>query len=310
MKNYISTSESNIRMDEETINTLKKAGKIGSETLKLGETMIRPGASVVKILDELDEFIKSKGAFPAFPSQIAINSTAAHFCPTDNQDVIIEEGSILKLDVGVSINGLIADNALTIDLGTNTELKKATREALNKALKLVHPGAKVRDIGKEIQETIMSYGYAPIRNLSGHGLSKFKVHAEPTIPNFDTGEETQLKENQVIAIEPFASTGAGIVYESSNPTLYSLINEKPPRSMMTREVLKEIKTYEGLPFTSRYLERKFGQGKTAFALRELTNNGSLQAHPPLLDKAKGLVSQAEHSVIVKEKPIIYTKFDD
>lgn len=297
-------------MDEETINTLKKAGKIGSETLKKGESMIKPGASVVKILDELDAYIKSKGAILAFPSQLAINSTAAHFCPTDTQDVTIEKGQILKLDVGVSVNGLIADNALTVDLGTNTELKKASREALNNALKLVRPGAKVRDIGREIQETIMSYGYAPIRNLSGHGLERFKVHAEPTIPNFDTGEDTELKENQVIAIEPFASTGAGIVYESSNPTLYSLISEKQPRSMMTREVLKEIKTYEGLPFTSRYLERKFGQGKTAFALRELMNMGAAQAHPPLVDKGKGLVSQSEHSVIVKDKPIIYTKYEE
>jgi methionyl aminopeptidase len=79
---------------------------------------------------------------------------------------------------------------------------------------------------------------------------------------------------------------------------------------MTREVLKEIKSYQGLPFTSRWLITKFGAGKTAFALRELGSMGVLDAHPPLLEKGKGLVSQAEHSVIVQDKPIVYTKLDD
>lgn len=295
-------------MGPEEIENYKKAGKISFESLNLGEKLIQKGESVAKILDELDDFIRKEGAVPAFPSQISINEVAAHFCPTLEDDIRLKEGDVVKLDTGVCVDGFIADNARTIDLGSNTELLKASIEALDAALKIVRPGVEIRNIGKEIHDVITSYGFSPIRNLSGHGLEKFEVHATPTIPNFDTGDETELQEDDVIAIEPFASTGAGVVYESSNPTLYTLSHERPVRSGMTREVLKKIKTYQGLPFATRWLIQRFGLGKTSFALREMKTLEMLQAHPPLLDKAKGLVSQAEHSVIVKDKPIIFTKW--
>ena len=299
-------------MDDEQLKFLKKAGQIGATALNHGAKMIRSGASVVQILNDVERFILDNGAQIAFPAQISINNVAAHFCPTDNDEVEIKDDDVVKLDCGASVNGYIADNAKTVNpSGEYNELVKASRNALNSALKIVAPDVELRMIGKEIQETISSYGFSPIKNLSGHGLGQYEIHTSPTIPNFDTGDTLKLKENDTIAIEPFASTGAGVVYESSNnPTIFSLINEKPVRSPLTRDVLKEIKKYDGLPFTTRWLTRKLGEGKVSFALRELNSKGMIHAHPPLLDKNKGLVSQAEHSVIVKDKPIIYTKLDD
>jgi methionyl aminopeptidase len=97
-----------------------------------------------------------------------------------------------------------------------------------------------------------------------------------------------------------------VVYESSNPTIFSFDDIKPVRSQITREVIKDLKKYNGLPFAHRWLVNKYGIGKTSFALRELKNLGVIREFPPLPDKAHGIISQAEHTVIVREKPIITT----
>ena len=295
-------------MDEETINKYKEAGRIASQALKLGQELIKPGKDMLEAVTKIEEFIIKEGGFPAFPPQISLNSIAAHFYP--DESIIFEEGDLAKLDVGVSIDGYIADNAITYDLGNNKELVDASREALNEALKLIKPGVKISEISKKIQEVITSKGFTPIKNLSGHGLGRYKVHEAPTIPNIEIENDYELEEGMIIAIEPFATNGAGIVYESSNPTIFTLITEKPLRRPDARKILQEIKTYKGLPFASTTLFKKFGKPQTLFALKEMKQQGMLREHPPLIDKAKGLVSQAEHSVIVQKEPIVYTKIGD
>lgn len=291
-------------MDEEIINKYKEAGRIASQALKLGKDLIQPGKDMLEAVTKIEEFIIDEGGFPAFPPQVSLNSVAAHFYP--DEEYIFKEGDLAKLDVGVSIDGYIADNAVTYDLGNNKDLVDASREALNEALKLVRPGVKVREISAKIQEVITSKGFVPVKNLSGHGLDRFDVHSSPSIPNIDFENETVLEEGMVIAIEPFASNGAGIVYESSNATIFTLVNEKPLRRPDSRRVLQEIKKYNGLPFSSTALFKVFGKPKTLFALREMKQLDMLREHPPLVDKNKGLVSQAEHSVLVLKEPIVYT----
>jgi methionyl aminopeptidase len=294
-------------MDKEVLEKYKKAGRIANQALKLGEDLIKPGKGMLEALEKIEEFIIQEGGFPAFPPQISINSIAAHFYP--DEEYLFQEGDMAKLDVGVSIDGYIADNAITYDLGNNKELVEASREALNEALKMIRPGVKIGDIGRKIQEVITSKGFSPIRNLSGHGLGRYEVHTSPSIPNVYSDNETVLEEGMIIAIEPFATNGAGVVYESGNATIFTLIAEKPLRRPESRKVLEEIKKYKGLPFCSTNLFKIFGKPKTLFAIREMKQIGMLREHPPLIDKNKGLVSQAEHSVIVAKEPIIYTKFD-
>ena len=294
-------------MDEDTLKKYKEAGRIANKALKLGEELIKPGKDMLDAVMKIEEYIIKEGGFPAFPPQISLNSTAAHFYP--DEPYIFQEGDLAKLDVGVSIDGYIADNAITYDLGDNKELVDASREALNEALKLIKPGTKISEIGKKIQEVITKKGFKPIANLSGHGLARYKVHTKPTIPNIAVESDIVLEEGMVIAIEPFATNGAGLVYESGYGTIFHLIEEKPLRRIESRKVLEEIKKYNGLPFSSTSLFKIFGKPKTLFALREMKQLGMIQEHPPLIDKNKGLVSQAEHSVIVLDNPIIYTKFD-
>ncbi|MFC1648507.1 type II methionyl aminopeptidase [Nanoarchaeota archaeon] len=294
-------------MDKNILDKHIEAGKIVSECLKYGAGMIKPGASILEVLDKVEAKIMEMGGYPAFPAQISINNVAAHACPGPESTEACKEGDMIKLDIGVHIDGYIADSAVTVDLGDNKELVNASREALAAALKLVAPGVKVSELGAAIQEVIESYGFAPIRNLSGHGLNRFVVHDAPQVPNFNTGSDIKLEEDQVIAVEPFASTGAGIIYESSNPTLFNMSIEKPVRNMMARKLLKDIKEYKGLPFTTRWLTKKHSLGVVKLGLRELIQNNILNEYPPLIDKEDGIVSQAEHTVIVRDKPIITTK---
>lgn len=296
-------------MEAEVFEKYLKAGKIAGEVLEFGRARIKPGAKVIEVLDQIENrIIQLKGGI-AFPAQISLNEVAAHAC-SDLKDQTILEEQMVKLDIGVQIEGYIADAALTVDLSRKYgDLVKAAKEALEKALKMSVPGRSLGEIGKTIHEVITSYGFSPVRNLSGHGLEQYNIHAPPSIPNFDNGNLLELEEDQVIAIEPFASAGAGIVQESSPAMVFSLVQERAVRDPITREILKEIKSYQGLPFAKRWLERKFSTPKTNFGLRNLGRLGCLQEHPPLVDRNKGWVSQAEHSVIVKERPVVFTRGD-
>ncbi|MBW2996520.1 type II methionyl aminopeptidase [Candidatus Woesearchaeota archaeon] len=286
----------------------KKACKIAAQALEYALTLIVPDTTLLEICEKTEKKIQDLGAKPAFPVQISLNDTAAHFCP-DEDDTTVLKDQVVCIDIGVHIKGYIGDNAATIDLSKNNQdLVKASREALDNAIKIIKPGITLAEIGKTIQETIQKYGFAPVRNLSGHGLDEYNIHTKPTIPNYDNGDTTKLEEGMIVAIEPFASKGAGIVYESGNPTVFSLAGKKPTRNIITRKILKEIDSYNGLPFCKRWLTHKFGFAKTSLALRDLKQLEILREYPPLIDKNHGLVSQAEHTVLVtKEGCEILTK---
>jgi methionyl aminopeptidase len=294
-------------IDEEALEKHRQAGKITAQALEFGKSLIKVDASVVEVLDKIEAKIVELGGKPAFPAQISINEVAAHFCPTQNDTISFNANDLVKLDVGVHVDGYVGDSALTVDLGAHHELVTASKKALEEVLKMIKPGVTLGEIGELIQSTIGNYGFRPIKNLSGHSVGKFIVHGPPTIPNVATGDPTELEDGMVIAIEPFATEGAGMVYESGEATIFKLTGKKTPRSAFTREVLKEVEKYDGLPFTTRWLTKKFSLPKVSFALRELDNLEILKKFPPLPDKDKGLVSQHEHTVIVKDKPEIITK---
>ncbi len=292
-------------MDAEIQQKYLTAGKIAAEAREFGKQKIIVGASVLKVSDEIEDKIKELGGGLAFPVQISFNNTAAHTCAEPDDDTVFKQGDLIKLDLGVHIEGYVADTAVTVDLGDNNNLVMASRNALEAALKLATPGRKVSEIGKVIHDEIVKMGFSPVKNLSGHGVGRFIIHGPPSIPNYEAYENVVLKEDMVIAIEPFASKGIGAIHETDNANIFMVVNKKPVRSQITRDVLKEISTYQGLPFTTRWLVKKFPALKVRMALRELLDLGIIHAYPPLPDK--GLVSQAEHTVIVKDVPIVTTR---
>ncbi len=286
-----------------------KAGKIAAEVLEYGKGLIKKNSSLLEVTDKIEKKIFELGAKPSFPVQISLNDAAAHYCP-DKDDKTIFEDQLCCLDVGVHVNGAIGDNALTVDLsGKNTELVKASREAVNEALKIIQIGTKLGEIGKVIQETIESFEFKPVRNLSGHGLESYNIHGKPTIPNYDNGDDTKLQKGQVIAIEPFATPGSGMIHEKGIATVFSQIAKKPVRVDFVRDILKQIESYEMLPFTKRWLTAKFSEPKVNYALKQLEQLEIIRGYPPLVERSEALVSQAEHSVIVDDKIIVTTKLD-
>ncbi|MFH1064221.1 MAG: M24 family metallopeptidase [Candidatus Woesearchaeota archaeon] len=197
---------------------------------------------------------------------------------------------------------------MTIDLsGKYSELVKASRDALDAAIKVVQVGTALRDIGKEIEQAIGSYGLKPVRNLSGHGIGEWTVHTAPSIPNYDTGDDDVLEEGMTIAIEPFASMGAGLIQDKGIPQIHAIIGKKPVRNMGTRQVLKMLQPLNGLPFAPRWLTKEMPVFKVNFALKELDQLNMLHSYAPLVDKEGGFISQAEHSLYVGDKVIVMTR---
>ncbi len=282
----------------EIIEKYRRAGRIAAQALLYGKERITPGARVVDILDAVEDFIRSQGAGIAFPAQISINEVAAHFCPTG--DVVLQEGDVVKLDVGVHVDGYVGDNALTVSLGDDEERQRlvaASQAARDAAIRLVKAGVTPHELGAAIEEEITRRGFQPVRNLSGHGLDQYAIHTAPSIPNFPNNDRTPLQAGQVIAIEPFATTGVGRITQRGENTLYAVPKLKPLRSA-AQDVIQHIKSYRGLPFTTRWLTRKFSEAKVRLALFSLKRAGLLHEYPPLPEVSGGLVSQSEHTMLV------------
>jgi len=277
--------------------------------LLFGKDLIKKGSSIKEVLDSVDEKIIELGGGIAFPAQISINEVAAHFCPEEDDSSVFGD-DVVKLDVGVEFNGAIGDNALTVDLtGNNLELVKASRNALNAAVSLIKPGVTFGEIGKVVSSEIVKLGFVPISNLSGHGLDYYTIHCKPTVPNYDNSDPTIVEEGMVFAIEPFASTGKGRIYESGNATLFMQTTKKPVRNPFERILLKDIEEFKGMPFTTRWLTKNHPASKVKFTLKMLERQGIIQSFPPLPDMEGGLVSQAEHTILVtKDGCEVLTKF--
>lgn len=291
-------------MDPDILKKYEQAGKIAAQALYFGADLIKPGAKVVDILDQVEKFIQEKGAKPAFPAQIAINHIAAHFCPSEDDETVITQTDVVKLDVGVHVNGYVGDNALTINLDKDNQQKQklveASKAARDAAISKIKAGITLHEIGMIIQEEITKRGFEPVRNLSGHGVDQYIIHTKPSIPNHANGDTFKLEEGMVIAIEPFATTGKGMIHNASDATLFAIQKIKSVRSPIAREALELIKEFNGLPFTTRWLSRKLGIGKARLAIKQLLIAGILHDYPPLPEVAKGLVSQSEHTILIEK----------
>lgn len=300
-------------IDEESKEYFLKAGQIAGKALTYACKTIKTGMPIRELLDKTEEKIISLGGEPAFPAQASINDIAAHYCPDIEDKTEFKENDIIKLDVGAHVEGFVGDNARTVYFGNDPEIKKlilASKKALENCFKLIKIGTPVNKIGSEINRTITSFGFNPIKNLSGHGLGVYEQHDSPNIPNYDNGDESLLEENEMIAIEPFATTGVGYVKDYGEPTLFSRINTKNARNPFARDILKEINKFDDLPFCSSWLQKKLGIPRTRVGLKELKNLEILREYPPLQEKSNGLVSQHEHSFLVGEKTIITTMVDN
>jgi methionyl aminopeptidase len=274
----------------------REAGEILAQVRDEAAEMVDVGVKHLDVAEFAEERIRELGGEPAFPVNISIDEEAAHATPAPGDETTFGE-EMVNLDIGVHIDGWLADTAVTVDLSGNPELAEAPAEALDAALELVEPGVQTGDIGAAVEEVIDGYGFNPVVNLTGHGLGHWEQHTAPSIPNRAVSSGVTLEVGDVVAIEPFATDGSGKVHEGADEEIFSLQKEASVRNRQARQALEQIVSeFKTLPFARRWLTTDRAQ----MALRRLKQRGVVHGYPVLKENDGFLVSQKEHTVIVTE----------
>lgn len=280
---------------KEIVTKYTTAGKILARVRKETAKQVQVGRSLLDVANFGENMIRKEGGEPAFPINISRNEEAAHATPKkEDTDVFGED--MVKLDIGVHIDGYIADTAITVDLSGHPELVDAAEAALEAAIQAIHAGINTAELGVIINDTITDFGYKPVANLTGHGLAQYMQHVPPPIPNIPVDSGIVLEVGQVVAIEPFATDGRGYVSEGAGAEIYTKVGNKPIRTPAARAILKEIEQFRTLPFAKRWLNSKHMD----FAMLQLLKNGNISSYPVLKEETGKLVSQAEHTLIVED----------
>ncbi len=293
------------QMNDEIYEKYKLSGKIATDARKFGKSLIKPEVSFLEIANKVEAKIIESGGELAFPVNISINEIAAHYSPLFDDKKVIKKGDVVKLDLGAHIDGHIADTAITIEVGTNNyeDMIKASSEALDAAIKKIKPGIKLYEIGEIVQDKIVSFGYKPIENLTGHSMERYNLHAGMSVPNVpDTTHNSIPKSGDVFAIEPFATNGAGYVKAGSGSNIYLFKDSFNPRLVRNHQVKimfsKLRSRFKTLPFAQRWVENSFSNSDRL--LRKFSFLGLIKHYPQLIDAKKGIVTQKEHTVILTD----------
>lgn len=287
-------------MEEEAHDKYLLAGRIAARVMEQALRKIKPGRKLLELANFVESEIVELGARPAFPVNISVNEIAAHYSPTAWDSSTFERGDLVKLDIGVHIDGYIADIARSVVVGGGeNELIRASEQALRRAIEVIKPGVKTSEIGAIVEKTIRSYGLKPVENLTGHMLSRYSLHSGITVPNVRTRHGDMLREGDVLAIEPFATSGAGRVVDEREAIIFRYLRDRPLRLKESRIILGYVKDHFGaLPFAERWIAHLAPRHRLHMALRELAYSGAIYAYKILREKQRAPVAQAEHTVIV------------
>ncbi len=297
-----------------TIEDYIKAGKIAAEVREYARKQYYVGHTLLEICESLEGMIRAKGGEPAFPCNLSLNEIAAHYTAEPDDITEVKDGDILKIDIGVHVNGCIADTAVTVCYNADYSiLVEACEHALREALKVARVGVRASDIGRVIENTVKSYGLKPIQNLSGHSIQQYTIHAGKSIPNIWTIGSFTLQENEVYAIEPFVTTadGDGIVYNGDISNIFSIVTRKRVGNKEVDEFLEALwNRFKTLPFALRWIVKdlNFEINYARSMLEVLIKKKIVRAYPILVEGNNRFVAQAEHTIIAKsEGSIIITQ---
>ena len=287
-------------MEIKELEKWKEAGKLAHDALHFGKELIKENKSMLNVTEKIEEYVFDNGGKLAFPTNLAINNVGAHWTPSSKTNENFKKGDVVKLDVGVHIDGYIGDNALTIEIGTKkyTKMIETSREALNAAIEVAGPGINVGMIGYAVQTTIENRGYKPIANLTGHGIKRYNLHSGISIPNVKENGGAILKVGDIIAIEPFVTDGAGRVGGKRNSNIYHVRQIRNIRDEKAAKMIDEIQhRYKGLPFAERWLHR-IQELDASSSLTKLMRAGIISYYPVLDELGSGMVAQSEHTVLI------------
>ncbi|MCC7014383.1 MAG: type II methionyl aminopeptidase [Planctomycetes bacterium] len=284
--------------DKLALDNFRRAGRIAAECREWAVANIKPGVEIRWVLESIEQLIRERGAQPGFPAQSSRNAIAAHYCSDIHDTTRYEVGDCVKVDIGVHVDGYVADTAASVDLshdGRWEKLVRASADALAAAIATVADGVPVGEVGAAIERTILAAGYQPVRNLTGHGLGRWKVHTPPQIPNQAEAGGGRLKSGMVFAIEPFACTGKGYITERGKAEVFMMVRPPMRAKGLDKDVLKDIESWRGLPIARRYFRHREPE-VVEDTLSKLARQGSLMRYPPLVEADGVMVAQTEHSI--------------
>lgn len=277
---------------EPDLERWRAAARIAAGARELGLRLAVPGARRHDLAEAIEGYIRDAGAEPAFPANLARNAEAAHFTPDSADTSELAAGDLLKVDVGAHLDGWVSDTADTVEVGggqRHAHLVLAVREGLAAGVAAVRPGGRVDDASRAIAEAIRRRGLKPIVDLTGHSIERYLLHAGKSIPNVPGMTDATFVEGEVIAIEPFATNGAGHI---ENGPFGHIVRFRRPPGPDEPALAALYGRFRTLPFTERWARAP--EEKQALQRARRT----LQTYPVFLERAGGLVAQAEHTVLV------------
>jgi len=315
------TSEEKKALDRSQMdiyNEVRCAAEAHRQTRQYMRNFIKPGMTMIEICEELETrsrmLIGENGlqAGLAFPTGCSLNHCAAHYTPNAGDTTVLKADDVCKIDFGTHINGRIIDCAFTLSFNDKYDkLLEAVRDATNTGIRESGIDVRLCDIGAAIQEVMESYEVEidgktyqvkPIRNLNGHSIAPYRIHAGKTVPIVRGGEATRMEENEFYAIETFGSTGRGYVHDDMEVSHYMKnfdISHVPLRLAKSKQLLGVINQNFGtLAFCRRWLDR-LDQTKYLMALKDLCDKGIVDPYPPLCDVKGCYTAQFEHTILLR-----------
>mmetsp|Transcript_7337 Transcript_7337/g.17636 ORF Transcript_7337/g.17636 Transcript_7337/m.17636 type:complete len:453 (-) Transcript_7337:533-1891(-) len=304
------------RLEESIINEVRQAAEVHRQVRKyMQEKVIRPGILMTELCETLENTVRNlideRGleAGIAFPTGCSLDWVAAHWTPNSGDKTVLSYDNVMKLDFGTQINGRIIDSAFTWAPNPKfSPLLAAVKDATNTGIREAGIDVRLCDIGAAIEEVMTSYEVElngktytvkPVRNLNGHSVAPYQIHAGKSVPIVKGGEATKMEEGEFFAIETFGSTGKGFVHEDLECSHYMKnfdVGHVPLRMANAKRLLATIdRNFGTLAFCRRYLDR-LGETKYLMALKNLVENGVVDQYPPLCDVKSSYVAQFEHTL--------------
>lgn len=302
----------------EIYQQFREGAEVHRQTRRYIKKWLHPGVRLIDLCEELERTSRSlileRGmqAGLAFPTGCSLNNCAAHYTPNGGDETVLNYDDVCKIDFGVHVGGRIIDCAFTVHFNPKFDtLVEAVKEATNTGIKASGIDVRLCDVGEAIQETMESYELEldgntyqvkPIRNLNGHSLGPYQIHAGKTVPIVRGGEQIRMEENEFYAIETFGSTGKGYVIDGDEISHYMKnfhVGHVPLRLARSKQLLTVIERNFGtLAFCRRWLDR-LGETKYLMALRNLCDSGIVDPYPPLCDRRGCYTAQWEHTILLR-----------
>lgn len=304
---------------KEKIQLMRKSAECHKQVRKYAQTILRPGVKLIDFCKKLETVLRfvtnanESDCGQAFPTGCSLNQVAAHYTPNTGDNTVLDYNDVCKIDFGTHFNGYLIDSAFTVAFNPIFDnLLLASKEATIQGVKVAGIDARLGEIGASIQEVIESFEVEingkthkikPVRNLMGHTMGQYKIHAGKCVPLTKSDDNTKMEEGELYAIETFASTGKGYIRNMKECSHYMKdplafdnvkIKQEGPRSLF-KYINKQFAT---LAFCPRWLEEG-GFSNYAQSLKILCDSELVIPYPPLTDIEGSYVSQFEHSLMLK-----------